>query len=119
MVQLSRRSLLQSLASVAAAPALAQEALAQGSAAPPPNPFRFDDVIRRARELAAVPYDAAVPPLPEPLPRLDFDAYRDIRFRPDRALLGSAGGALRMHLFHLRFLFHKPVTGKVLRDGAG
>ena len=28
-------------------------------------------------------------PLPEPLNRLDFDAYRDIRFRPDRALLGG------------------------------
>ncbi len=117
MVRLSRRSLLQSLASAAAAPALAQGALAQGSAAPPPNPFRFDDVVRRARELAAVPFDAAMPPLPEPLARLDFDAYRDVRFRPDRALLGSAGGPFRMHLFHLGFLYQRPVTVNVIRDG--
>src|SRR5215207_9561937 len=112
MVRLSRRSLLQSLASVAAGPALAQ-----GSAAPPPNPFRFEDVVRRARDLAAVPYDAAVPPLPEPLARLDFDAYRDLRFRPDRALLGAGGGPFRMHLFHLGFLFQRPVTVNVVRDG--
>jgi periplasmic glucans biosynthesis protein len=113
MVRLSRRSLLQSLASVAAA----GPALSQGSAAPPPNPFRFEDVVRRARDLAAVPYDAAVPPLPEPLARLDFDAYRDLRFRPDRALLGSAGGPFRMHLFHLGFLFQRPVTVNIVRDG--
>ncbi|HEX5867793.1 MAG TPA: glucan biosynthesis protein G, partial [Beijerinckiaceae bacterium] len=113
MVQLSRRSLLQSLASVA----VAGPALGQGSAAPPPNPFRFEDVVRRARDLAAVPYDAAVPPLPPPLAQLDFDAYRDIRFRPDRALLGGAGGPFRMHLFHLGFLFQRPVTVNVIRDG--
>jgi len=113
MVRLSRRSLLQSLASVAAA----GPALSQGSAAPPPNPFRFEDVVRRARDLAAVPYDAAVPPLPEPLARLDFDAYRDLRFRPDRALLGAGGGPFRMHLFHLGFLFQRPVTVNVVRDG--
>jgi glucans biosynthesis protein len=113
MVRLSRRSLLQSLVSVAAA----GPALAQGSAAPPPNPFRFEDVVRRARDLAAVPYDAAVPPLPEALARLDFDAYRDLRFRPDRALLGSGGGPFRMHLFHLGFLFQRPVTVNIVRDG--
>jgi periplasmic glucans biosynthesis protein len=113
MVLLSRRSVLQSFASLAAA----GPALGQGSAAPPPNPFRFEDVVRRARDLAAVPYDAVVPPLPEPLGKLDFDAYRDIRFRSDRALLGAAGGAFRMHLFHLGFLFQRPVTVNIIRDG--
>jgi len=112
MLSLSRRTLLQAFASLAAGPALAQQ-----SAAPPPNPFRFEDVIRRARELAGVPYDPTVPPLPEPLNRLDFDAYRDIRFRPDRALLASGGGAFRMHLFHLGFLYQRPVTVNVVRDG--
>jgi periplasmic glucans biosynthesis protein len=58
-----------------------------------------------------------VPPLPDPLNRLDFDAYRDIRFRPDRALLGSAGGPFRLHLFHLGFLYQRPVTVNVVRDG--
>jgi len=82
MLDLSRRTFLQAAASLAASPALAQQ-----SGAPAPNPFRFEDVIRRAREMAGAPYDPAVPPLPEPLSRLDFDAYRDIRFRPERALL--------------------------------
>src|SRR5215212_7490975 len=112
MIQLSRRSFLQYVASVAASPALAQQ-----SAAPPPNPFRFEDVVRRARDLASVPYDPTIPPLPEPLGRLDFDTYRDIRFRPDRALLASGGGPFRMHLFHLGFLYQRPVTVNVVREG--
>jgi periplasmic glucans biosynthesis protein len=113
MVHLSRRIVVQSLVSLAAAgPALAQQ-----KGAPTPNPFRFEDVVRRARELAAVPHDSNVAPLPEPLTRLDFDAYRDLRFRPDRALLGTGGGSFRMHLFHLGFLYQRPVTVNVIRDG--
>jgi glucans biosynthesis protein len=109
MVPFSRRTVLQSLAALAAAPAFAQ----QGT----PAPFRFDDVVRRARDLAGAPFEATLAPLPEPLNRLDFDAYRDIRFRPDRALLGSTGGPFRMHLFHLGFLYQRPVTVNVIREG--
>ncbi len=116
MIFPSRRSILQALA---AATALAGtgHGHAQQTAAPPPNPFRYEDIIRRARDLAGAPFDANVPPLPEPLNRLDFDSYRDIRFRPERALLASSGGPFRMHLFHLGFLYQRPVTVNVIRDG--
>jgi glucans biosynthesis protein len=114
MMNLSRRTLLQSLlATAAVTPAWAQ----QQTGAPAPNPFRFEDVVRRARELAAAPYESAPVQLPEPLSRLSFDDYRDIRFRPDRALLASGGGPFRMHLFHLGFLYQRPVTVNILRDG--
>ncbi len=112
MLPPSRRTALKGLlsaAALAAGPARAQHP------APAPAPFRYEDVVRRARELAAVPFDASRPPLPEPLPSLGFDQYRDIRFRPDRALLG--GGPFRLHLFHLGFLFQRPVTVNVVRDG--
>jgi glucans biosynthesis protein len=112
MTTLNRRTLLQSLLLAAAAPAAAQP-----STAPGPNPFRFEDVVRRARELAAIPFEPGILPLPEPLNRLDFDAYRDIRYRPERALLASGGGRFRMHLFHLGFLYQRPVTVNVIRDG--
>jgi len=46
----------------------------------------FDDVAERARELAAAAYKAPVSQLPAELRELDYDAYRDIRFRPDHAL---------------------------------
>jgi glucans biosynthesis protein len=83
----------------------------------PPQPrFGFEDVQRRAREVAAVAYE---PPaaLPEPLARLDYDSWRDIRFRPDRALLAQNGSPFRMQMFHPGFLFTRPVTVNVVRDG--
>src|SRR3954464_6011264 len=116
MINLSRRTLLQTLLATAASPALAQQGPPQ-DATPAPNPFRFEEVVRRARELAGVPYDPVTPPLPEPLNRLDFDAYRDIRFRPERELLGSACRPFRMQMFHLGFLYTPPVTVNVIRDG--
>src|SRR4051812_24408281 len=112
MSYLSRRTLLGGFLSLSAV----GSAFAQG-AAPVPTPFRYEEVVRRARDLAGAPFAPRVPPLPEPLNRLDFDAYRDIRFRPERALLSSSGGSFRMHMLHLGFLYTRPVTVNVIRDG--
>ncbi len=56
-------------------------------------------------------------PLPAPLASLDYDAWRDIRFRPDKALLGDLDGPFRLQLFHPGFLYTRPVTVNVVRDG--
>ena len=48
--------------------------------------FDLDDVAERARDLAANPYRSPVNQLAPELRELDYDAYRDIRFRPDHAL---------------------------------
>ncbi len=85
------------------------------NAAPQPR-FGFEDVQRRAREISAVPYEP-IAPLPEALAKLDYDSWRDIRFRPDRALLQQNGSPFRMQMFHPGFLFTRPVTVNVVRDG--
>jgi glucans biosynthesis protein len=131
MAELTRRNLANSLANCL----LANSLLARGSiaagmlgvgadrllaqSAPPARPpsFGFEDVVRRARELAAVPFDTAPPPLPEPLKRFDFDTWRDIRFRPDKAFLNFPGSLFRLQLFHLGHLFLRPVTVNTIRDG--
>ena len=66
--------------------------------------------------MAAQPYDAAPPPLPDPIANLDFDAWRDIRFRGERSFFGQAG-QFRMQLFHPGFLYRTPVTINIIRDG--
>jgi periplasmic glucans biosynthesis protein len=48
--------------------------------------FGFDDIGARASSLAARPYKAAAVELPTQLRELDYDAYRDIRFKPEKAL---------------------------------
>jgi glucans biosynthesis protein len=79
--------------------------------------FGFEDVVRRARDLAGAPFEAAAPQLPEELDKLDFDAWRDIRFRPDRALFANTNGSFRLQTFHLGFLYKRPVTVNTIRDG--
>lgn len=88
----------------------------QQSASPAVPRFMFDDVLRRARDLAKTPVTPA-PPLPDVLTRLDFDAWRDIRFRQDRAMLANGGGPFRLQLFHLGHLYKQPVTINIIRDG--
>jgi glucans biosynthesis protein len=95
---------------------------AENSPAPSPAPapaapkFGQDGVIARARELAAQPYDATPPAIPPALRQMGYDEWREIRFRPDKALL-PAGGPFRMQMFHLGFLYQRPVTVNVVRQG--
>ncbi|SEG25738.1 glucan biosynthesis protein [Bosea lathyri] len=117
----SRRRVLAGLSAalcLSSAPSvlLAQQPPAQPAPAPPQPRFGFEDVVRRAREIAAVPYEPG-PNLPEPLSRLDFDSWRDIRFRPERSLLAQNGSPFRMQMFHPGFLFTRPVVVNVVRDG--
>ena len=122
MSDLDRRTVVASLASLGFA-ASGQGALAQQTppaqppaAAPPAARFTFEDVARRARELSQSAL-VAPQPLPDPLGKLEADAWRDIRFRPDRALLGNNGGLFRLQLFHLGGVHRQPVTVNVIRDG--
>ena len=120
MPDLSRRALLVSLAAASGARVLAPAAAQTGApqaAAGAPAPFGFPDVVKRAHDLAAAPFDGAIPPLPDGLANLDFDAWRDIRFKSDKPLLGQEGANFRLELFHLGHLYKRPVVVNVLRDG--
>src|SRR5271157_267769 len=120
MHDLSRRALLVSLAAASGArfmaSAAAQTDAPQGGAGGAP-PFGYQDVVKRARDLAAAPFDGSIAPLPDGLANLDFDAWRDIRFKSDKPLLGQEGANFRLELFHLGHLYKRPVVINVLRDG--
>ncbi len=74
-------------------------------------------MIRRARDLANAPYDALPPKLPDALTKMDFDSYRDIRFKADKSPLGPANGPFRLQLFHPGFIYNRPVVVNTIRDG--
>ncbi len=76
--------------------------------------FSFDEVIALARARAESPFVPEQKRLPAQLAGIDYDAWRDIRFKPDAALLD---GAFRMHMFHPGFLFKHPVDISIVRDG--
>ena len=119
MPELSRRALLATAAASGAgflAPAAAQTNAPQ--AGPGQAPFGYQDVVKHARDLAAAPYDATIPPLPDGLANLDYDAWRDIHFKSDKPLLGSQVNAnFRLELFPLGHLYKRPVVVNVLREG--
>jgi periplasmic glucans biosynthesis protein len=130
MAELTRRKLAKFLANcLLANPLLVRAGLASGALTfstrlraqtePPTEPptFGYDDVVRRARDLAAAPFDTSPPALPEPLNKFDFDTWRDIRFRPDKAFLNFPGSLFRLQLFHLGHLFLRPVTVNTIDDG--
>ncbi|MHB2166307.1 OpgD/OpgG family glucan biosynthesis protein [Alsobacter sp. R-9] len=101
------RRLMLALVSAAAAGAA-------GGARAQQHAFSFDDVVERARRLAASPFRPDHKTLPPALAAIDYDAWRDIRFRPTEALLT---GAFRMHMFHPGFLYRNPVDIAVVRNG--
>jgi glucans biosynthesis protein len=114
----TRRALLSAALGGVAACALSEaRAVAEVSASPQQDhPFRYEDVIARARRLAASPFDATIPALPDVFADLGYDAYRDIRFRRNKVLLDERG-PFELQLMHLGFLFHHPIAMNIIRDG--
>jgi periplasmic glucans biosynthesis protein len=105
------------LAAAAAAgfsePALAQQGLRLGAAAP----FSFEALKTRARDMAARAYTPPPRPRPDVLERIDYDAHGKIRFKTDLALWATGPSPWPVTFFHLGRFFQKPVRMHVV-DGA-
>ncbi|USZ51041.1 glucan biosynthesis protein [Halomonas sp. DN3] len=76
----------------------------------------FEQVTNRAKEMAASPYEEASAELPEALSEMDYDRYRQIRYRDERALWKDDGD-FEVELFHPGFLYDQPVDIHLLEDG--
>lgn len=82
--------------------------------------FDFDDLAARARDLASTPYKRP-PGLPKELQGLDYDRYRDIRYKPERFLWRGTNLPFEVAFFHQGLFFDQPVriheiTGKGVRE---
>lgn len=75
-----------------------------GEAEAPP-PF-FAELARRAETLASeAPRARRAVQLPDALRAIDYDAYRSIRFRPERSLWRDEPGSFEVQFFHPGFYF--------------
>src|SRR5438105_13655300 len=72
--------------------------------------FSLDDVAARAEKLAAAPYQKPGTGLPKALKSLGYDQYRDIRFRPDRALWHDSKLPFELMFFHRGWFYEDSVT---------
>jgi glucans biosynthesis protein len=72
---------------------------------PPDQPFDAQAVRRTAQEFAQKPYKAPDTSLPKGFDNLDYDAYRSIRFLPERALWRDQNLPFQVQFFHPGFIF--------------
>jgi periplasmic glucans biosynthesis protein len=75
--------------------------------------FGFDDVAQRAKDLAAAPFKKSAG-LPKELQGLDYDHYREIRYRPERFLWRGTGSPFEIAFFHPGFYYDQPVKINVV-----
>ena len=72
--------------------------------------FSLDDVAARAAKLAAAPYQKPNESLPRTIKALNYDRFRDIRFRPDRALWRDAKLPFEIMFFHRGWFYEDRVA---------
>jgi glucans biosynthesis protein len=73
------------------------------------QPFTRDWLIQIAEASAKKPFEAAVPKLPAFIDKLDYDAYRDVRFRADQALWREQNLPFTAQFFHPGSVYKRPI----------
>ena len=68
-------------------------------------PFDAHAVRAMAQKLAQEPYKKPDTSLPAGIKDIDYDAYRGIRFKPERALWRDEGLPFQLQFFHRGFIF--------------
>ena len=79
--------------------------------------FDFAWLRGTAKRLAEQPYEAPQVRYSEVLDQIDYDAYQQIRPRPERSLWQHGGAAFPAQLFHLGRFFKLPVKIHVVVEG--
>ncbi|HEY6132198.1 MAG TPA: glucan biosynthesis protein [Halioglobus sp.] len=79
------------------------------------DPYAF--VQARAAALAAEPYAKNTPDLPAFLFNLDYDQYRDIRFRPDQSLWRQENVPFQVQYFSRGSIFRERVQITIIDQG--
>jgi glucans biosynthesis protein len=76
--------------------------------------FDFEDVVARAKQLGAAPYANPQPDAPDWLRKINYDQWRDIRFRPDHALWAGGRTPFQIQFFHIGFFYDRGVRVNVI-----
>jgi periplasmic glucans biosynthesis protein len=83
----------------------------------PAQPFDFEWLKAQAKTLAEQPYQEPVIRHADILETIDYDAFQQIRFRPERALWEAGGAPFPVQFFHLGRYSKLPVSLYEVADG--
>jgi glucans biosynthesis protein len=115
--EISRRAALAALLAFAAANPAGAAAWPTGAPLGPPQPFSFDRLKSEARALARRPYQPPAAPPPALVRAIDYDAFGQIRYRPQATLWGDEVGDHGVRLFPLGRPAATPIAIHVVAGG--
>ena len=78
--------------------------------------FGFQNVVAMANELAREPFDDGKGEVPDFLVNLDYDSWRDIRFKPEHALWINEKRPFTVQFFHPGLFYDRPVKINVIES---
>ena len=117
MPAFSRRDTLASLAALAAlsaAPGALRAAEVAGLRFGDAEPFSFDALVGRARDMAKAAYFPPPRPVPEITEQIDYDAHGKLHYKPEHALWANGIGVYPVTFVHLGRYFQKSVKVSAL-----
>ncbi len=76
--------------------------------------FGFNDVVAKAEALARRPFEDPRGQVPHWLLEISYDQWRDIRFRPERALWRQERLPFTVQFFHPGLFYDRPVTVNIV-----
>lgn len=79
--------------------------------------FSFESVVARALALAVAPYEDSKDQVPDFLLKIDYDAWRDIRFQPQKSLWRGEALPFELQFFHPGLYYDRSVSVNVVDQG--
>ena len=79
--------------------------------------FSFETVKQQAADLAAAAYKAPAEALPKGAENLDYDQFRQIRFKRDRTIWRGEGLGFELQVLPTGWLYKVPVEINLVEDG--
>jgi len=79
--------------------------------------FGFSNVLSKARELAREPFREPANNVPEFLLNIGYDAWRDIRFDPEKALWRDEKLPFTVEFFHPGMMYDRPIRINIVKNG--
>ena len=83
---------------------------ARGEALTAKNAFTFENVVQEAKKLSEEPYKSPKGEVPDPLLAINYDQWRDIRFKPDKSFWRKEGLPFTLQFFHPGLYYDRTVN---------
>lgn len=89
-----------------------------GTEPAPASSFGFEQVVEKARELASKPFVNPEGQVPDFLLKINYEQWRDIRFKPESSLWRGKDLLFEVQFFHPGFYYNRTVVLNVVEAGA-